>query len=84
MSKDPASRREERIKELLAWARQRRLDPSAIGTFDKLERRARDFYLVTSFTARDYAKLVLQLLRDDSALVTQPNVLFQADRSGLD
>jgi hypothetical protein len=62
MSKDPASRREERIKELLAWARVKRLDPMAVGTFDKLERQARLSYLVTRLTARDYARVALQLM----------------------
>jgi hypothetical protein len=42
-----------------------RLDPNAAGTFDKLERQARLSYLVTSLTARDYAKVVLHLLRSD-------------------
>lgn len=66
MSKDPVSRREKRIKDLLAWARLTRLDPNATGAFGKLERQARLSYLVTSLTARDYAKVVLQLLRSDT------------------
>jgi tRNA isopentenyl-2-thiomethyl-A-37 hydroxylase MiaE len=69
MSKDPASRREERIKELLVWARLTRLDPSAVSAFDRLERQARLSYLVTHLTARDYAKVVLQLLRSESRIL---------------
>ena len=69
MFKDPVSRREKRIKDLAAWARITRLDPYAVGAFDRLERQARLSYLVTSLTARDYAKVVLGLLRSDSILL---------------
>ena len=69
MSKEPVSRREKRIRDLLAWARLTGLEAGAIGTFDKLERQARLSWLVTSLTARDYARVVLQLLRSDSALL---------------
>jgi hypothetical protein len=83
MSKDPVSRREERIKELLAWARLTRLDAGSVGAFDKLERQARLSYLVTSLTARDYAKVVLQLLRSDMRLrVYAEDPLEQHGRTG--
>jgi len=60
---DPSSRREQRIRELLAWAKIQTLDPEAVGTFDKTDRQAQASYLVTSGTAHDYAALVLRLLR---------------------
>jgi hypothetical protein len=85
MPKDPASLREERIKELLAWARLRRLDPYAVGAFDKLERKAGLLYLVTSHTARDYAKVVLQVLRSHSALLLHiEGSLDPSEPAGMD
>jgi hypothetical protein len=60
MVNDPVSRRQQRIKELLAWARLTRVDPCALGAFDNLERQARLSYLVTRLTARDHAKTVLR------------------------
>ena len=83
MSKDPASRREERIKELLAWARLTRLDPNAVGAFDRLERQARVSYLVTRLTARDYAKVVLQVLRCGSTRLAHATIVSEAERDGI-
>ena len=84
MSRDPASRRENRIKELAAWGRLVRLDPNATGAFDRLERQARLSYLVTRLTARDYAKVALQLLCSDSMLLVRLQAAVEREVSRID
>jgi hypothetical protein len=59
----PTCRREARIQQLLDWALEVGVNPAEEDAYETLYNYARDVFLASRATAKDYAELVLRTLK---------------------